>query len=113
MATKYTMPPGLTCPNQRADGSITPHVLATPTVPSPPPVVFTPVDYANWPAWAKTMESLKADADKGVGDTVKRLLGKFGEVYQTVLKKMGMPCGCNARRDQYNIQYPYDRLGAV
>jgi hypothetical protein len=57
--------------------------------------------------WAIAIAKLKSDQDKGVGDTVERLLGKFGKSYQTALIAVGVPCGCDRRRTDWNARYPF------
>jgi len=62
-----------------------------------------------WPLWARTMHGLKADADKGVGDTVERIIGsdnsaKLKSWYQATF---GRSCGCDGRKADFNARYPY------
>lgn len=76
----------------------------TPAEPAEP-VVAVPRD--QWPAWATAIAAMKTDADTGVGSTVDRLLGTFGKVYKATLKAMGVPCGCNARRAEWDRRYGY------
>lgn len=66
-----------------------------------------PVPRDQWPTWAKAIAAMKADTDTGVGSTVDRLLGTFGKVYKATLKAMGVPCGCNERRAEWDARYPY------
>lgn len=73
--------------------------------PQPPPPEPVPVD--KWPSWANWVSGQKADPDKGVGDTVKRKLGIGGKIFQASMKLIGVPCGCNARKAEWNIKYPY------
>lgn len=62
-----------------------------------------------WPLWARTMHGLRMPEDKGVGDTVERIIGKdnaeaFKKFYMTTFKRV---CSCDGRRDTWNILYPY------
>lgn len=68
-------------------------------------VVAVPRD--QWPLWTKAIEKLRTAEDVGVGSTIDRLLGKFGKVYKVTLKAMGVPCGCNARKAEWNTKFPY------
>ena len=71
-----------------------------------PPV--KPKPSAEWPLWARELEKRKQDGEIGVGDTFQRLAkGVGGEVLKKTLKTLGIPCNCDARRDQWNELYPY------
>ncbi len=51
---------------------------------------------------------LRNNADKGVGDTAQRIAAKLGgERYKRLTKRLGMPCGCSERQDEWNRLYPY------
>ena len=72
--------------------------------------VDMPINPALWPAWAKLVRSKRQGGEIGVGDTFQRLAkGVGGEVLKKTLKTLGIPCGCDARRDQWNELYPYPR----
>lgn len=61
------------------------------------------------PMWVKLISKLKIAEDKGVGDTVQRYAAKLGgELFKEWSKKMGMPCGCTQRQNEWNKQYPYE-----
>lgn len=63
---------------------------------------------SQWPRWALLIKRLRTDADKGVGDTAQRIAAKFGgERYMRLTKRLGMPCGCSERQDEWNRLYPY------
>lgn len=69
----------------------------------------TAIPFDRWPLWAKSLSLLKTDADKGIGDTIERLIGpmnsaKFKEWYKLTF---GKACGCNARKDKWNKEYPF------
>lgn len=62
-----------------------------------------------WPLWARTMSSLRTPEDKGVGDTVERIIGKdnaegFKAFYQRTFQRQ---CGCDGRKQEWNQLYPY------
>lgn len=72
------------------------------------PVVVAPVPKADWPMWAKSVALLKTQEDTGVGDTIERQLAKVGgEQFKAFAEKIGIPCGCSDRRDNFNLLYPY------
>lgn len=56
----------------------------------------------SWIRW------LKKDTDRGVGDTVERILAKVGgKQIKLAIKKLGGNCGCQNRIDYLNKKYPY------
>ena len=71
------------------------------------PITPTPGD--KWPAWVKAVEKLRDESDAGIGDTIHRQLGLLGEAYIVSLSLLGMNCGCERRRADLNIQYPYEK----
>ena len=66
-----------------------------------------PIQRDQWPIWVNAIALWHDDSDAGVGDTVHRCLGKFGEAFKLILKKIGIDCGCDARRDEWNQLYRY------
>jgi hypothetical protein len=64
---------------------------------------------AAWPVWAQTIAALRKAGEAGLGDTAERVFGVFGgETFKTAFKKLlGRGCGCSARKDAWNILYPY------
>lgn len=62
-----------------------------------------------WPLWARTMHSLKTDADTGVGDTVERVIGtdNAAALKAFYMKAFGRVCGCDGRKSTWNAAYPY------
>lgn len=51
---------------------------------------------------------LRVDSDKGVGDTVERLLAKVGGgKIKSLIESLGGSCGCTDRQKWLNEQYPY------
>ena len=71
------------------------------------PIGYQAVPRERWPIWANAIALWKAEEDKGIGDTVSRSLGTAGEVFKTVLKRLGINCGCDDRRDEWNALFPY------
>jgi hypothetical protein len=65
--------------------------------------------FADWPAQARGIASLRTDQDAGVGDTVHRLSTTIGAKQTTDLVKtlLGWDCGCAKRRAALNAAYPY------
>ena len=70
---------------------------------------FEPVPRDEWPLAAKSIAALATDQDAGVGDTIKRLLGSTGRIYQALFKSLtGKNCtGCGFRQNKWNQLYPY------
>lgn len=59
-------------------------------------------------AWVRLVKMLRKPEDKGVGDTVQRIAAKFGgERFKAWSKKLGMPCGCTERQEEWNRIWPY------
>lgn len=65
---------------------------------------------SKWPKWAKAVAVLRSDRDEGVGDTVEGLLGAIGRGGKLVLQMLGVPCGCDRRKGEWNESYPYSLL---
>lgn len=62
-----------------------------------------------WPIYIK-MIALKAEAgDKGVGDTIARVIGPIGgdSFKRWFAEVFGRSCGCDQRQDSLNLQFPY------
>jgi len=62
----------------------------------------------RWPIWAKAIAQLRSDADIGVGDTVHRLV--MGDQVETILRILGVKCGCTDRRKWLNKKFAYAEL---
>jgi hypothetical protein len=63
----------------------------------------------EWPSWVNAIAAMKNDSDKGVGDTIQRVVGPVGgdsfkRWFQTIFHKS---CGCTERQEAFNNQYPY------
>ena len=89
-----------------SDVSVSHPVNTTPM----PPIVFDPVPRDQWPIAIKIIASFAAEGERGVGDTIKRMLGTPGLIYQAVIKQAtGSECtGCGFRQTKWNQLYPYD-----
>lgn len=74
---------------------------------APPEPTHIPVHQDQWPRWAKMIARFKKPQDAGVGDTFKRMAGKFGERYKSATKALGIPCNCEQRQKEWNEKYPY------
>lgn len=65
----------------------------------------------NWPAWALVAALFATDADRGLGDTLKRELGgvkteKFKRWHESVFGLWAPPCGCG-KIEEWNGVFPY------
>ena len=62
-----------------------------------------------WPAWALAVKALASPEDKGVGDTIARIVGPIGgNSYKLWFKAtFGKPCGCTERQSAFNHRFPY------
>jgi hypothetical protein len=66
------------------------------------------VPLERWPRWAKLLALMAEREDVGVGDTVHRVIGPFGEGWQEYQRWRGRSCSaCAARWRQWNTLYPY------
>lgn len=66
-------------------------------------------DRARWPKVARSVAWLRAGGDRGIGDTVARLVAGVGgdtlaEWYERIT---GGSCGCDDRQAGLNSRYPY------
>ena len=70
---------------------------------------------SEWPLWAKAMALLCNSEDRGLGDTIARVIGPVGgDAFKSWhLKIMGEPCGCAGRQESLNLQYPYSSVGSA
>lgn len=71
----------------------------------PDPILPVPRD--EWPAWVNFVAKLATEGDGGVGDTIHRQLGIVGEAFKETLTALGVPCGCDKRRAEWNAKFPY------
>lgn len=73
--------------------------------PEPPPPARVPL--GKWPGWAIALADMRDPDDAGVGDTVHRLLAEGGTAFKATMAVVGVPCGCDERRHDWNAMYPY------
>lgn len=97
---QFRLPPSLTSVNQ---DRVIPNVKEVERITKG----FEPIPFDQWPSWTKAVALLKSDEDKGIGDTIHRQSGLLGKGFKWAMVKLGVPCGCDARQDQWNIEYPY------
>jgi hypothetical protein len=87
---------------------------STPRFVAPRPVKLnqTPVAPKDWPFWAWSLKWMRNPSDHGVGDTAQRIAAKVGgEAYKKLTQRLGMPCGCSSRQEDWNTHYPYEHSG--
>lgn len=62
-----------------------------------------------WPRWVRHLARFRKPTDRGFGDTLERIAGKFGREWKQIHKRIfGRACGCETRRDELNRTYPYE-----
>ena len=61
-----------------------------------------------WPTTAKMLASLARPEDRGLGDVVQRVAGKFGgERFKQMYKQLtGRDCNCSSRQEKLNKLFP-------
>lgn len=74
---------------------------------TPASAIYDPVPLDKWPLWTSAIAKLKEPIDVGVGDTVHRKLGAAGKLFKAMMEALGVPCGCDDRRAEWNQRYPY------
>jgi hypothetical protein len=73
-----------------------------------PPKPTQPVPRDQWPLIVRGLAMLATEADKGVGDTLARLLAHVGgEKYKRITKRLGYDCKCSAGQANLNALYGY------
>lgn len=66
------------------------------------------VPSSDWPTWARRLAAMREPTEAGVGDTVARVAGWLGgNLFKRLAAGLGIPCGCDGRRDEWNTRYPY------
>lgn len=71
---------------------------------------ITPLDYNDWPFWAKALKLLAKPHDKGIGDVITRTIGPekseaFKSWYKATFNK---DCGCTGRQEKWNRMYSFN-----
>ena len=61
------------------------------------------------------MAALRAEGDRGVGDTIARLVRPLGgETFKVAFKRVfGFNCGCDRRQETLNMRWPYPPVVAA
>jgi hypothetical protein len=79
--------------------------------PGPSPEPPKPIPRGEWPWYVNLIAFKAAPEDVGAGDTVYRLIGsENSENFQVAFKEtFGIDCGCDVRRGDWNVKYPYER----
>lgn len=76
-----------------------------------------PCPRSEWPAWALWLAERRQDGERGVGDTLERLLGEGGRAFKRLWKatfeQVGLGCGCDGRRERWNTRYPYSNVSTL
>lgn len=76
-----------------------------PAAKSEPP---SPVPRDQWPLWASEVARWRGGDDIGVGDTFHVIAVTTGAALAVAaLSKLGLPCNCAERRQEWNTRYPY------
>ncbi len=67
-----------------------------------------PIEFKEWPLWAKALKQFSKPEDKGIGDVVARMIGDEKSLaFKTWhLATFGKPCNCNGRQARWNRLYP-------
>lgn len=62
----------------------------------------------SWPVWARAIAAISKEGERGVGDTVERVIGKENsENFKAWAKTAGFDCNCDQRKEWLNVKYPY------
>lgn len=63
----------------------------------------------KWPLWTKAVHALSNEADKGIGDTIARIIGPIGgDAFKAWhLKIFKRKCRCHWRQAMLNQLFPY------
>lgn len=69
----------------------------------------------RWPLWARAIRRLRSAPDRGVGDTLSRLLRYMGgDVFKRWrADTLRRPCRCAERQAKLNRQFPYVSQGST
>jgi len=68
-----------------------------------------------FPWWARLLRLLSKRSDRGLGDTLNRLLIFVGgnRYKKWHLQKHGRPCQCNTRQTRLNARFPFPKMGPI
>lgn len=60
------------------------------------------------PYWVRVVRRMRKPGDHGVGDTVQRIAARIGgEQFKRWTARLGIPCGCTQRQEEWNARWPY------
>ena len=60
------------------------------------------------PRLVRLVSRYRAEGDRGVGDTLERLLAKVGgRRFKHLMQLINLPCGCEDRQKWLNVRFPY------
>jgi hypothetical protein len=72
-----------------------------------PPQPPKPVPFEQWPPKIKRLAGKAIPADRGIGDVLQRRYARWGgEIFKSVMKSIGIECGCAAKQAKLNALYP-------
>lgn len=74
-----------------------------------PPVASHHIPVAQkWPILLLPLKAMAQEGDRGAGDIIERTVGPLGgDAFQKWYKLIfGKDCGCNVRKEYWNIRYP-------
>jgi hypothetical protein len=68
-----------------------------------------------WPRLARWIARRRQPGDRGVGDTLARILAPLGgDTFKRWTQRIGAECGCAARQAELNRRFPYvDAAGVL
>ena len=85
-------------------------------IPQPKPQRQESKPAGVWPAnifgvVARALKLMRTPEDKGVGDTIARVVGPIGgDAYKVwFMDTFGRSCGCTERQDSLNERFPYEK----
>ena len=62
-----------------------------------------------WPLAARVLRGLRRPGEKGVGDTLARIIGNMGgDAFKRWSKRLGFNCHCDDRQAALNSRWSYD-----
>jgi hypothetical protein len=73
---------------------------------------YKPISHDQWSWVVRIIERLRIESDKGVGDTLERLIKPLGgdTFKRWYMKIMKEDCGCNIRKTHLNLKFPYKNV---
>jgi len=69
-----------------------------------------PLPRSEWPLVCRALAYLAKPQDRGIGDVFARIVGPVGgEAFKAWTKRHGIDCGCSARQEWMNLQWPLSK----